>query len=93
MMKLRDLIESHLEIIYMNHIFGDKNKHLADYFMEIQAFRGLVPICSHCKSIRDEHNNWHSLEQYFMTHQEVEFSHTICPECARKYYSDIDNGR
>lgn len=52
MLNLRNLIESHLELIYVNRILGDKAQRLTDYLMEIQAFRGLVSICSNCKRIR-----------------------------------------
>ncbi len=86
MLKFRNLIESHLELVYMNQILGDKNKKLTDYLMELQALRGLVPICSNCKSIRDEHGAWHPIEHYFIRHPQADFSHTICPECMKKLY-------
>lgn len=86
MMQLRNLIESHLEIIYMNQSLGDKNKRLTDYLMELQAFRGLVPICANCKSIRDNQNNWHPIEHYLIKHPVADFSHGICPECVKKLY-------
>ena len=88
MMKLRDLIESHLELSYMNQILGDKNKKLSDYLMEIQALRGIVPICSHCKSIRDEQDNWHPIEDYLIRQPQADFSHGICPKCMKKLYPE-----
>ncbi len=88
-LKLRDLIESHLKIIYMNLILGDKNKCLTDYLMELQALRGLVPICSSCKSIRDKQDNWHPVEHYLMQNPEATFSHGICPKCMKKLYPDF----
>ncbi|MCE5242454.1 MAG: GAF domain-containing protein [Syntrophaceae bacterium] len=86
MMQLRSLIESHLEMIYINQRLGDKNKKLTDYLMELQAFRGLVPICANCKSIRDNQNNWHPIEHYLIKHPVADFSHGICPECMKKLY-------
>ncbi|MEN6441636.1 MAG: GAF domain-containing protein [Syntrophobacter sp.] len=86
MIQLRNLIESHLEIIYMNQSLGDNNKRLTDYLMELQAFRGLVPICANCKSIRDNQNNWHPIEHYLIKHPVADFSHGICPECVKKLY-------
>lgn len=88
MLKFRNLIESHLEMIYMNQILGDKNKRLTDYLMELQALRDLVPICSNCKSIRDNQENWHPIEYYLIRHPEAEFSHSICPKCMKKLYPD-----
>jgi len=92
MLKFRGLIESHLEIIYMNQILGDKNKRLTDYLMELQALRGLVPICANCKSIRDEHDNWHPIEHYLIRHPEAEFSHSICPKCKKEFYPEFTKG-
>lgn len=88
MMKFRDLIESHLELSYMNQLLGDKNKKLSDYLMEIQALRGIVPICSNCKSIRDEQDNWHPIEDYLIRQPQADFSHGICPKCMKKLYPE-----
>lgn len=92
MLKFRSLLESQLEMIYMNQILGDKNKRLTDYLMELQALRGLVPICANCKSIRDNQNNWHPIEHYFIRHPEAEFSHSICPNCMNKLYPNHIKG-
>jgi len=89
MLKFRNLIESHLEMVYMNKILGDRNKRLTDYLMEIQALRGLVPICANCKSIRDDQNNWHPIEHYLFRHPEAKFSHSICPKCKKELYPNL----
>ena len=88
MLKLGSLIETHLEMIFMNQFLGEKNKRLIDYLMELQALRGLVPICAKCKKIKDNQNNWHPIESYLIQHPEVELTHTICPECAKELYPD-----
>ena len=82
------LIEKNLEMIYVNAVLGDKNKQLTDYLMELQALRGIVPICANCKSIRDKEDNWHPIEHYLIRHPEADFSHGICPECMKKLYPD-----
>jgi hypothetical protein len=89
-LKFRDLIESNLELIYVNQILGDKNRQLTDYLMEIQALRGLVPICPNCKSIRDQQGEWRAIEEYLISHPEANFSHNICPHCMKKLYPDYD---
>jgi hypothetical protein len=76
-------------MIYMNQILGDKNKRLTDYLMELQTLRNLVPICSNCKSIRDNQKNWHPIEHYLIRHPEAEFTHSICPKCMRELYPDF----
>jgi GAF domain-containing protein len=90
MMKFRNLIESNLELIYMNQTLGDKNRQLSDYLMEIQAFRGIVPICSNCKSIRDGQGNWHPIEDYLIKQPQADFSHGICPKCMKILYPEFD---
>jgi transcriptional regulator with GAF, ATPase, and Fis domain len=89
MLKLKEIIESHLEMIYVNQCLVDKNKRLSDYLMEIQAFRGIVPICSHCKAIKDQQGEWHPVEDFLIRHPEADFSHGICPECLARYYPDF----
>ena len=57
---------------------------------EIKTLRGFLPICSHCKNIRDDKGYWNQIESYIHENSEAEFSHGICPECAKKYYPDMD---
>lgn len=88
MRKFRSLIESHLAMVYMNQVLGDKNKRLKDYLTELQALRGMVPICSNCKSIRDDQDNWHPLESYLIRHPQADLTHSICPKCVEKLYPE-----
>ncbi|HEM48903.1 MAG TPA: GAF domain-containing protein [Caldithrix sp.] len=90
MLQFRNLIESHLSMIYMNQTLDETNKELTDYIAELQALRGLVPICSNCKNIRDTENNWHPIEHYLFRNPKAEFSHSICPKCKAKLYSSFD---
>ncbi|MEX1196463.1 MAG: GAF domain-containing protein [Pseudohongiellaceae bacterium] len=55
---------------------------------EIRTLRGIIPICSHCKGVRDDSGYWHRLESYLMTHTEAELSHGICPDCVEMNFSD-----
>lgn len=57
---------------------------------ELQELRGLLPICSHCKRIRNDQGNWEQLESYISHHSRADFSHGLCPECLRKYYAELD---
>jgi len=53
---------------------------------EVKTLEGLIPICSHCKKIRDDSGFWGNVEQYIAKHSNVDFSHGICPDCLEKYY-------
>jgi len=54
--------------------------------LEIRHLEGLLPICASCKKIRDGHGNWLQMEAYIRDHSDAEFSHSICPDCAKKLY-------
>jgi PAS domain S-box-containing protein len=56
---------------------------------EVKTLSGLLPICAHCKKIRDDKGYWNQIESYIHKHSGAEFSHGICPECAKKYYPDM----
>lgn len=57
---------------------------------EIKTLKGIVPICSHCKKIRDDKGYWNLLESYIEKHSEASFSHGMCPECSDQLYGDQD---
>jgi GAF domain-containing protein len=48
---------------------------------EVKALRGLLPICSYCKKVRNDGNYWEQIETYVSQHSEAQFSHSICPDC------------
>jgi hypothetical protein len=58
---------------------------------EIRILEGFIPICAHCKKIRD-FEEWAPLEQYIRDHTLADFTHSICPDCLRKLYPDIAEG-
>ena len=88
MQSVRDLIQSNIAMIYMNQVLGDENKRLNDYLAELQALRGVVPVCSNCKSIKDTEGNWHPVEHYLITHPKADFTHGICPNCMSTLYPE-----
>lgn len=55
----------------------------------IKVLRGLLPICSHCKKIRDDQGQWHTVEVFVQARADVDFSHGICPDCLNKHYPDF----
>jgi len=56
---------------------------------EVKLLKGFLPICSSCKNIRNDSGYWEQIEQYIHNHSEAEFTHTLCPDCARKLYPDM----
>ncbi len=56
---------------------------------EIKTLEGILPICMHCKKIRDDKGYWKQIENYIHEHTEVEFSHGICPDCLTAHYPEF----
>jgi hypothetical protein len=57
---------------------------------KVKALESFLPICSCCKRIRDDKNNWYIVEKYIEESTKVKVSHGICPDCLNKVYS-FDN--
>lgn len=56
---------------------------------KVNLLGGLLPICASCKKIRDDKGYWNQVETYIRDHSEAEFSHGICPDCAKKLYPEF----
>jgi hypothetical protein len=82
-----------LDITERKQVEKDRDKLIVDLqksLSEVKTLRGFLPICSHCKKIRDDKGYWNQIESYIQKHSETEFSHSICPECAKNYYPDMN---
>lgn len=64
---------------------------LQEMLSQVKQLSGFLPICAACKKIRDDQGYWSQIEQYIRKHSEAEFSHSICPDCAKKLYPDLLN--
>jgi PAS domain S-box-containing protein len=76
----RDVTESKRAAAEREHLLRDLQSALA----EVEALRGILPMCSYCRRIRDREDSWHSMEEYIHRHTESRFSHGICPSCVEK---------
>lgn len=82
---LRDVTEQVRAEEERNELIAELQQALA----QVRTLSGLLPICASCKKIRDEQGHWHQIEAYIREHSEAQFSHGICPECARELYPDF----
>ncbi len=74
------------ELIYkLSEALAEKDKLLK----EVKVLRGLLPICSGCKRIRDEQGRWWPLDAYVRARTEAELTHTICGDCKDVFYEDL----
>lgn len=76
-------------VISLLHSLRLKQIALKDALAEVKILSGLLPICASCKKIRDDKGYWNQIEGYIREHSEAEFTHSICPECAKKLYPEL----
>ncbi len=57
---------------------------------EVKTLRGFIPICANCKNIRNDGGYWEQIEVYIKDRSDVDFSHSICPDCVAKLYPNLD---
>ena len=70
----------------LEKMVGDLQRSLA----ENKILEGLLPICASCKKIRDDKGYWNQVEEYIRARTDVEFTHSICPECAKTLYPEFN---
>jgi DNA-binding response OmpR family regulator len=84
-----DLLRSKAELEEKNRdlerLLAENQKALS----EIKTLRGILPICSSCKKIRDDEGYWTQLESYIQARSLAEFSHSLCKDCVKKLYPDF----
>jgi CHASE3 domain sensor protein len=68
------------------------NAELTAALTNVKTLSGLLPICAHCKKVRDDRGYWNQIEAYISERSEADFTHSICPECAKARYPDLYSG-
>lgn len=76
-------------VLKIENVLVHERNELQKALSEIKTLSGLLPICASCKMIRDDKGYWNQIEAYIRDRSEAEFSHSICPKCAEKLYSDL----
>ena len=67
----------------------EKNLQLKQATAEIKTLRGIIPICCHCKNIRNDDGYYEKIEAYITRLSGADFSHTICPKCQKVLYPEF----
>lgn len=78
------------KISLINKELARKNEDLLQAMAEIKTLSSFLPICSHCKKIRDDQGYWSQVEEYIGRKTGTQFSYSICPGCAAIHYPDMD---
>lgn len=86
-----------LQMFLDNRLIQDKNdeleierNNLKDALANVRHLSGLLPICSNCKKVRDDGGYWQQVERYIEDRSEATFSHSLCPECMKRLYPDME---
>ena len=86
-----ELRDAHVEIQRRKDAEKKRDELIQDLqkaLSEVKTLRGFLPICSVCKNVRDDQGYWSQIELYIANHSDAEFSHSLCPDCAKKHYSE-----
>jgi hypothetical protein len=66
----------------------ERSAQLKEALANVKTLQGLLPMCAHCKKIREIDGQWFSLERYVESHSSAQMSHGICPDCLTKHYPE-----
>jgi two-component system cell cycle response regulator len=83
-----DLIGIYRQLEHKNIELEKLNHDLQHALTEVKTLSGLLPICAHCKKIRDDKGYWNQIETYMAKRIDVEFTHGICPSCAKIFFPE-----
>ena len=77
------------DLVNLTRELQRKNRELEYANSTIKTLRGILPICSFCKGIRDDEGYWKKIEEFMSEETEAQFSHSICPKCMEKNYPEL----
>jgi len=67
-------------------------KELQDAMDNIKTLKGLLPICSFCKKVRNDNGYWEQVEVYVRDHSDAKFTHGFCPDCLKEHFPEFADG-
>jgi CheY-like chemotaxis protein len=86
--ELRVRVEGGVRMIELQRILSDRVAELEVALSQVKQLQGLLPICSYCHKVRDDLNYWQKIDTYLSDRIDVEFSHSICPNCLERVTSE-----
>ena len=81
------------QMLELQKSLAERVNELEQALSQVKQLRGMLPICSYCKKIRNDQNYWQKVEGYISDHTDVEFSHGICPDCHTRVTCEIEQRR
>ena len=87
--ELRARLQVGVRVVTLQARLADRVAELEAAVSTVKRLHGLIPICSYCKRIRTDSNDWEQLECYISEHSDAQFSHGICPPCLAVAWKDV----
>lgn len=78
------------ELRSLNRVLTAQNDELQKALHEVNVLKGIIPICSYCEKIRNDHGFWNMVESYLSKQADARFSHGICPECLVEHRHEFE---
>lgn len=82
--ELRARVHVGVRVATLQSQLEDRVDELQVALANVRQLEGFLSICSYCKRIRTEEQNWEQMERYISDHSHAQFSHGICPTCYEK---------
>lgn len=79
--ELRARLKVGQRVVQLERTLAHKVNDLEKALSEVRKLKELIPICAYCKSVRDDKDYWHQIEEYIHTETGTDFTHGICPKC------------
>lgn len=87
--ELRARLNVGARIVALQQRLGERVTELEAALSTVRRLHGMIPICSYCKRIRSDSDDWEPLETYISEHSDAHFSHGICPPCLEKAWAEV----
>lgn len=91
--ELKARIHTGERIVALEQALAKHIDELSHALRHVKQLQGLLPICMHCKKIRDDHDSWHRIENYIEHHTDAMFTHSLCQDCLDEHYPQNPRAR
>jgi len=87
--ELRARLKVGQRVVQLERTLAKKITDLEQALVDVRKLKELIPICSYCKSVRDDKDYWHQIEEYIHKETGSDFTHGICPKCLAKMEKEL----
>jgi chromosome condensin MukBEF ATPase and DNA-binding subunit MukB len=84
----KQLLAVNRELSNLSRQLQKKKVQMEQALEHIKALQGVIPICMHCRKIRNDQQIWERVEAYIEEHSDAKMSHSLCPDCAAELYRE-----